>query len=105
MIRVNNESLTENKAAKVLLCKALEVVKSSMSEEFKQHVGLDLQNLTEREKNNLDESIAKWCSRLQKNLNINFKCPEPISEKEVEEVLEYFQLKSGGFAAKGYYHE
>jgi len=105
MIRVNNESLTENKAAKVLLCKALEVVKSSMSEEFKQHVGLDLQNLTEREKNNLYESIAKWFSRLQKNLNINFKCPEPISEEEVEEVLEYFQLKSGGFAAKGYYHE
>ena len=66
MIKVNNESLTENKAAKVLLCKALEeIVKSSMSEEFKQHVGLDLQISQKEKKNNLDDSISKWCSRLQ----------------------------------------
>jgi len=105
MIKFNEKEFTQNQAAKVLLKAALDVAKDNMSEEFKSHAGLDLDLLTAREARALHESISKWCSRLSKSLNINFDYSIPAETTEEEDEIEYFQLKSGGFAAKGYYSE
>lgn len=103
MIVVNEKELSQNQAAKVLLKAVVDVARKSMSEEFKTAAGLNTDYLTQREKKELEKSLDKWCDRLEKTLNINFAY-EPTNE-EIEEVFEYFQLKSGGFAAKGYYSE
>lgn len=103
MIVVNEKELSQNQAAKVLLKAAVDVARKSMSEEFKTAVGLNTDYLTQREKKELEKSLGKWCDRLEKTLNINFTYES--ADEEIEEVFEYFQLKSGGFAAKGYYSE
>jgi len=107
MIKINEQDLTQNQAAKVLLHAALAVAKENMSEEFKSHVGLDLELVTGREYKEIQSSIIKWCDRLVKNLNINFEYSPTKNEytEEQEEEIEYFQLKSGGFAAKDCYYE
>lgn len=107
MIKFNEQELTQNQAAKVLLSEALTVAKENMSEEFKSHVGLDLELVTGREYKEIQSSINKWCDRLVKSLNINFEYSPTKNEsaEEQEEEIEYFQLKSGGFAAKGCYYE
>jgi hypothetical protein len=107
MIKFNEQELTQNQAAKVLLSEALVVVRENMSEEFKSHVGLDLELVTGREYKEIQNSISKWCDRLMKSLNMNFEYSPSKSEsaEEQEEEIEYFQLKSGGFAAKGCYYE
>lgn len=107
MIKFNSQEFTQNQAAKVLLREALNVAKENMSDEFKFHVGLDLGIMTVREEEQLQKSIDKWCARLLKALNVNFEysLKESDSEEEQCEEMEYFQLKSGGFAAKGYYEE
>lgn len=105
MIKFKNEVFSQNQAAKVLLKSAIEVAKEHMSEEFKEHVGLDLESMTVREKKELDKSIQKWCTRLEKSLNINFDYNFAAEVQEEEEEMVYYQLKSGGFAAKGYYVE
>lgn len=103
MIAVCDKQMSQNQAAKVLLKAAIDVARENMSEEFKEAAGLNLGYMTKREKAELEKSLKKLCDRLEKTLNITFSYGK--DEEFQEEIFEYFQLKSGGFAAKGYYSE
>jgi len=105
MIIFNDKELSQNQVAKVLLKAAVDVARENMTEEFKKASGLNTDCLTKREQAELEKSLRKWCDRLEKTLNINFEYSSPKASEEDEEIFEYFQLKSGGFAAKGYYSE
>ena len=105
MIVFNDKELSQNQAAKVLLKSAVDVARESMTEEFKKASGLNTDYLTKREQAELEKSLRKWCDRLEKTLNINFEYNSTESSEKDEEIFEYFQLQSGGFAAKGYYSE
>tara|TARA_Y100000385_G_C12600912_1_gene428772 strand:- start:30 stop:353 length:324 start_codon:yes stop_codon:yes gene_type:complete len=107
VIKLNNEVFSNNQVAKVLLKNAIEVAKKNMSDDFRKHYGLDIVSMTAREQKELDKSIEKWCGRLEKTLNINFDYDASVTNvgEEVEKEVVYYQLKSGGFAAKDFYFE
>lgn len=103
MIVVGEQHLSQNQAAKVLLKAAVDVARENMSEEFKKAAGLDVNSMTKREKAELEKALNKLCDRLEKTLNITFSYNK--DDEGEKEIFEYFQLKSGGFAAKGYFSE
>ena len=114
MIKVNDQKLSSNQAAKVVLRHVLNICKVALDDSFLEAKGVDLSSMTSRERAEFLDSIDKWAGRLTKGLNINFPFDDIAEqgsdyrsgdESDNEEELTYYKLKSGGFGAVGYYHE